>query len=186
MDPYTVVRDFEKAVAEYAGSKYAVAVDSCTSALFLSCKYLGVKEVTIPCRTYVSVPCAIIHAGAKVRFEDIAWDGIYQLKPYPIYDGACEFCRGMYRGGFHCLSFSSNKPVNIGKGGMILTDDAQAVEWFRLARYCGRHEMPHQQDTFAMVGWNLYMTPEQAARGIHLMCHVKDQNPNLQNEYQDL
>ena len=30
---------FEEIIAEYAGSKYAVAVDSCTNALFLSMKY---------------------------------------------------------------------------------------------------------------------------------------------------
>ena len=56
MNAYKVVNDFEKAMADFVGSPYAVAVDSCTNALFLCCKYLKVKEVTIPCKTYVSVP----------------------------------------------------------------------------------------------------------------------------------
>ena len=69
------VREFEEIVAGYAGSKYAVAVDSCTNAIFLACTYLNVrdKEITIPKRTYVSVPCSIMHAGGKVRFEDKEW-----------------------------------------------------------------------------------------------------------------
>ena len=75
---------FEEEVAEYTGSKYAVALDNCTDALFLSCIYHQVKKVTIPKRTYLSVPQAIISAGGMIDFEDLEWSGIYQLKPYPI------------------------------------------------------------------------------------------------------
>ena len=66
MHPFNSVRNFEKALAEYSGSKYAAAADSCTSALLLACAYLKVDEVTIPKRTYPSVPCSIIHAGGKM------------------------------------------------------------------------------------------------------------------------
>ena len=52
-NPYKIVQMFEEEVAEYTGAPFAVAVDSCTNALFLSCKYLDVKEVTIPKRTYL-------------------------------------------------------------------------------------------------------------------------------------
>ena len=37
-DPWDVVDLFEKKMAEYAGSKYGVAVDNCTNALFLCLK----------------------------------------------------------------------------------------------------------------------------------------------------
>lgn len=59
MNEYSVVDYFEKLVAEYAGSKYAVSVDSCTSALFLSLMFSGVrgKKIILPSRTYISVPC---------------------------------------------------------------------------------------------------------------------------------
>ena len=43
-NPYKIVKMFEEEVAHYTGSKYAVAVDSCTNALFLCCKYLDVKK----------------------------------------------------------------------------------------------------------------------------------------------
>ena len=34
-DPWDIVDSFEKMVAEYAGSKYAVSVDNCTDGIFL-------------------------------------------------------------------------------------------------------------------------------------------------------
>lgn len=189
MNPYEVVRNFEKEVANYAGSKFAVAVDSCTSAIFLCCKYLKVEKVKIPCKTYVSVPCSIINSGGSVEFCDLNWKekGFYKLDPYPIYDAACLFNKNMYvQDSFFCISFSSTKTINIGKGGMILTNDEKAVNWFKQARYCGRHEVPLAEDNFEVVGWNMYMTPEQAARGLLLMTNVKDFNEHKKSDYQDL
>ena len=80
-NPFDSVREFEKSVAEYAGSKYAVALDSCSNALFLSLMYVGVKgkDVIIPNRTYPSVPCSIIHAGGKVVFEKIKWKETWKV-----------------------------------------------------------------------------------------------------------
>ena len=115
---FEVVRQFERRIAKYAGSKYAVAVDSCTNALFLSCMYLNVKgaEITLPKRTYVSVPQSVIHAGGKVKFKDINWKGTYRLDPFPIVDGAKRFTKGMYeKGTLHCLSFHMKKILDIGR-----------------------------------------------------------------------
>lgn len=178
MNPYKVVNDFENAMSNFVGSKYAVAVDSCTNALFLCCKFLNVKNVTIPAKTYVSVPCSIIHAGGKVKFEQLEWEGSYQLKPYPIYDSACKLSKNMYEPEtYQCISFTYNKILNIGKGGMIFTDNYQAVQWLRKARYEGRDEVPlTEQEVFDFAGWNMYMTPEQAARGLTLLPYLKDQN----------
>jgi len=184
--PYEVVKSFEDFLANFVGCKHAIAVDNCTNALFLCCKYLNVKEVTIPSKTYVSVPCSIIHAGGKVNFENIEWKESYQLKPYPIYDSACRLSKGMYEPGtFQCVSFSANKPLKIGKGGMIFTDDSNANKWFRLARYEGRNEVPILEDEFLMLGWNMYMTPEQAARGLLLGSYLKEKN-TTQPVYPDL
>lgn len=177
MNPYKIVQEFEQYLADFVGSKHAIAVDNCTNALFLCCYYLKVSNVAIPAKTYVSVPSAIIHAGGSVRFEQIDWVGSYQLKPYPIYDSACQLSKGMYQPGtFQCVSFSANKPLRVGKGGMIFTDDDNANKWFRLARYEGRNEKPLLEDDFVMLGWNMYMTPEQAARGMVLSTYLKETN----------
>jgi len=189
--PFDSVRKFEKVIAEYAGSNYGVSIDSCTNAIFLSLLYCDVKgkEVTIPSRTYPSIPCSIIHAGGKVKFKDFKWKGIYQLNPFPIIDGAKRFCRGMYKKGtFHCLSFHVRKHLNIGRGGMILTDSKEAYDWFKKARFDGRDECKLEDDNFQMLGWNFYMTPEQASRGLWMMMSMPDNNEDLMEipDYPDL
>lgn len=85
-----------------------------------------------------------------------------------------------------CISFSVTKPIAIGKGGMILTNDKKANKWFRKARYCGRHEMPLMNDKIEMLGWNMYMTPEQAARGISIMNNTNTLIEIPLPEYPDL
>jgi len=188
---FDAVRKFEKTIAEYSGSKYGVALDSCTNAIFLSLLYCNVKgkDVTIPCHTYPSVPCAIIHAGGNVKFEDFSWQGIYSLDPFPIIDGAKRFTKGMYKSEtYHCLSFHVRKHLNIGRGGMILTDDKMAYDWFKKARFDGRNECKLEDDNFQMLGWNFYMTPEQASRGLWMMMSMPDNNEDLVEipDYPDL
>lgn len=186
-NPWQIVRDFEATIADYAGSRFAVAVDTGTAALFLCCRYLNVGHVSLPKRTYCSVPCAVIHSGGTVRFDDRQWRGTYRLDPYPIIDGACRFTRGMYeRETYHCLSFQYRKHLPIGRGGMILTDDADAVTWFKLARFSGRHEIPLTEDVPAMIGWSCYMEPERAARGLTLLSVTPEQNDDLEFNYPDL
>lgn len=191
MNAFAIVDLFEQAVAKFAGAKYAVAVNTGTSALFLSLKYVSAHmvhsggAVVLPARTFVSVPMAVIHADMKVRFEDFDWAGIYQLAPHPIWDGALRFRRGMYQGGLHCLSFHARKILNIGEGGMVLTDDARASAWLRKARYSGRGGPTYRIEDIDMIGWQAYMTPEKAARGLHLMEYVEDE-PDQVVEYPDL
>ena len=109
------------------------------------------------------------------------WKGIYQLKPFPIYDSAKRLTSNMYiPGSLMCLSFHFKKPLKIGKGGMILTDSKEAVEHIKRMRYEGRGEgISYHCDDISYEGWNMYMTPEQAARGLILLSdypqHAEDQ-----------
>ena len=192
-DPRDAIDIFEKKIAKFTGSKYAVSVDSCTNAIFLCLKYLDLSgTVTIPSRTYVSVPMSIIHAGYEVSFRDMEWSGLYHLSPFPIYDSAARFCENMYiDGAFQCLSFQIKKRLPIGKGGMILTDNPLAYEWFKRARYEGRNlSVPYDEEDFDMIGWNMYMTPEDAARGILLFDKLEgieyERDITNQNSYPDL
>ena len=54
-NPYKIVKMFEEEISNFTGAPYVVTVDSCTNALFLVCKYLNVKDVTIPSQTYLYV-----------------------------------------------------------------------------------------------------------------------------------
>ena len=171
------VTHFEEIVAEYAGSEYAVAVDSCTNALFLSMqafKALNVDDetsrVTVPTRTYISVPMQVRHCGYHVEFTDMSWSGVYELAPLPIVDSAQRFTKNMYqKGTLYCLSFHSKKILSIGRGGMILTDNIKYRDWLRAARYDGRSSIYYNDLSVTgvdVLGWHMYMTPEEAVRGI--------------------
>lgn len=118
MNPFQVVKDFERAVADYTGAPYVVAVNSCTAALMLAVAWhlsktarYGrstirgeqdqawtrlVPPIEIPKRTYISVPMSIIHAGGRPTFRDEEWTGAYQLKPLPVWDSARYFSSSMY------------------------------------------------------------------------------------------
>jgi len=189
-NPYKVVKMFEEEIAHYTGAPYAVSVDSCTNALFLCCKYFKVKKVTVPKRTYLSVPQAVINAGGKVAFEDTEWQGTYQLKPYPIWDAAKRLTSNMYISETNmCLSFHIKKHLKIGKGGMILTDSKELVDWVHKARYEGRSEgVRYQKDNIDSIGWNMYMTPEQAVRGLMLMQNYPENVQDIPEDppYKDL
>ena len=188
-NPFKIVEMFEETVADYTGAPYAVSVDSSTNALFLCCKYLQVETVTIPARTYLSVPQSIIHAGGNLLFSEKDWEGIYQLEPYPIYDSAKRLTSGMYiPGSFMTLSFHIKKHLKMGKGGMILTDNKEAAEWFLRARYEGRSKVKYHEDNIEICGWNMYMTPQEAAHGLALMQNFPEHNEDLPENppYRDL
>jgi glycosyltransferase involved in cell wall biosynthesis len=173
---YQVTKDFEQALCDYTGAPYAVTVDNQSNALFLALMYEKIKGKTIriPSRTYPSVPCEIIHAGGKVEFEDFGGTtlkGAYQLQPTKVWDSALRFTSDMYIHNSHmCLSFTGPyKHLKLGKGGAILTDDYEAYKWFKRARYSGRNECSYHEDELDMLGWNFYMLPELASRGLLLM-----------------
>lgn len=186
-NPYKIVQMFEEEVAEYTGAPYAIALDNCTDALFLCCVYSKVTEVTIPKKTYLSVPQAIMSSGGKVLFDDTEWKGVYELKPYKIYDSARRFTSNMYiPNSFMCLSFHPKKILQMRKGGMILTDNEDAYKWFKKARHEGRDEIPYTEDNIKFLGWNMYMTPPDAADGLWLMSSMPKNNEDTFEDYPDL
>ena len=175
------VLEFEKLVADYCGSKYAIACDSNSNAIKLVLEYLKVKdrEIEIPKHTYASVPMQIIHSGNIPKFVDMNWCGEYLLFPLPIVDSACRFRKGMYMDDtYQILSFHHRKILNIGKGGMILTNDENFVSWARPMIYDGRHiDKLYNQDELECIGYHMYMTPEDAEIGINIFnTKIKDLN----------
>jgi dTDP-4-amino-4,6-dideoxygalactose transaminase len=196
---YDITLEFEKRLADYTGAPYVITVDNQTNGLFLALMYENVKgiEITIPSRTYPSVPCEIAHAGAKINFKKVKGKtikGAYQLEPTNVWDSALSFTAGMYKSGTHmCISFTGPyKHFKLSKGGAILTDNEDAYFWFKRARYSGRRECSYHEDHFDMMGWNFYMMPELAARGLLLMnqfytsAGVPKHNEDLELPYPDL
>ena len=187
---HKITEDFEKSLCDYTGAPYAIALDNMSNALFLALYYenyvvgrIETDTITIPSKTYPSVPCEIIHAGLKVNFEKVEGNtikGAYQLKGSNVWDSALRFTADMYIPKSHmCLSFTGPyKTLKLSKGGAIITDDYQAMLWFKRARFSGRRECSYHDDNFDMLGWNFYMMPELAARGLLMMSQFYDLNGN--------
>jgi len=201
---YKITEDFETALSNYTGAPYVVTLDNMSNALFLALYYeknitkkIKNSKITIPSRTYPSVPCEIIHAGLKVDFKNVTVTtikGAYNLEGSNVWDSALRFTADMYIPSTHmCISFTGPyKHFKLSKGGAILTDNLDAYHWFKRARYSGRRECSYHDDYFDMLGWNFYMMPELAARGLLLMNQFynldgsKKQNEDLELPYPDL
>lgn len=68
-------KEFEEIFAKYIGTKYALSLNSCTSALQLALEALNIKgEVIVPSFTFVASANAIVRAGAKPVFAEIDYD----------------------------------------------------------------------------------------------------------------
>jgi dTDP-4-amino-4,6-dideoxygalactose transaminase len=200
MNPYKVTEEFEKAIADYTGAPYVVALDSCSNAMFLSLMYEGIKGkvIAIPSRTYMSVPCEIIHAGGLVKFLPMEGGdkikGAYQLIGSKTWDSALRFTADMYKPDtFMCCSFTGKyKPMKLGKGGCILTDNEDAYKWFKKARFSGRDECDYFADSFEMLGWNFYLHPIFSTLGLQLIGQFYDlagnkrDCPDVESLYPDI
>lgn len=216
---HKITADFEAELCRYTGAPFTIAVDNASNALFLALYYEHYvqdwneisKYVHIPAHSYPSVPCEIIHAGFKVKFihdtealqkrlpdtNSAYLTGAYQIAPTKVWDSALSFHHNMYKPGTHmCLSFTGPyKHLKLGKGGAILTDDEEFYKWAKKARFSGREECSYHVDDFdeyPVVGWNYYMMPEIAARGLLLIAQFWDvqgnpiSHPDLSLPYPDL
>ena len=201
---HKITEDFEKALCDYTGAPHAIALDNMSNALFLALYYeknikktLTTDKIDCPSKTYPSVPCEIIHAGLKVDFYPVEGNtikGAYQLGDTKVWDSALRFTGDMYIPNTHmCISFTGPyKHLKLSKGGAILTDNYDAYLWFKRARYSGRRECSYHDDYFDMVGWNFYMMPELATRGLLMMSQFynsdgsKKTNADLELPYPDL
>jgi len=69
------VAKLESEFAAFMGAPFALAVNSCSSALFLSLKAIGIQpgdKVLIPAFTFAAVPSAVVHAGGVPILVDVA------------------------------------------------------------------------------------------------------------------
>lgn len=195
---HDITKKFEEELAHYCGSRFAVAVDCGSNAMYMCLMYVGVKdmEIELPSHTYMSAPCDVIRAGGRVKFVDSPsiLTGAYTLWPTKIIDSALRFSGDMYiPETLMCLSFTGPyKHLKLGKGGAVLTDSEDAYKWLKRYRFSGRNECSYHTDTFDMIGMNCYMMPEIAARALLLMNQFytlsgsKVHNKDLSLPYPDL
>jgi perosamine synthetase len=73
----SVTRRFEKQLSDFLGTPGVVATNSCTSALILALRALGVErhdEVIVPTYTCLAVVNAVVQLGAEPVFADCRFD----------------------------------------------------------------------------------------------------------------
>ena len=179
--------EFERALAEFTGAPYAVMTDCCTHAIELCLRFDKVSRVLFPSHTYISIPMTMHKLGIEYSYSDKLWTGEYQFIGTRIWDSARLLKEGMYREGqLQCLSFGFDKPLSIGRGGAILTDDVEVYDILSQQRYDGRDLTisPWENQKVFRVGYHYKPTIEEATRGLELLPSV-DQTVKYK-EYPDL
>lgn len=173
------IQDFEKLIAEYFGSPYAVATDCCTHAVELCLRQQGIMAATCPTHTYISIPFTLEKLGIRWQFENKPWKDYYFLGNTNIVDAAVLWQKNSYvPGTMMCLSFQFRKHLNLGRGGMILLDNEKDYIALKKMTYDGRvDDIPWAEQNISTIGYHYYMTPESAELGISKFNTVKDLAP---------
>jgi dTDP-4-amino-4,6-dideoxygalactose transaminase len=169
------ISEFERALAKFTGAPYAVMTDCCTHAIELCLRYDNIQRVTFPAHTYLSIPMTMHKLGIKYNFNDKLWTGEYQFIGTRVWDSARLLKQDMYRPGqLQCLSFGYGKPLEIGRGGAILTDDIEVYDTLIQQRYDGRDLTisPWEHQKVFRVGYHYKPTIEEAVRGLELLPDV--------------
>ena len=176
---FNIVDNFEQTISKFFGSPYGVAVDCCTHAIELCLRYAKVNHVTCPNKTYVSIPFTLTKLGIDWNFENNLWENYYYIGNTNIIDAAVVWKENSYISGtFMCLSFQYKKHLNLGRGGMILTDDVNAYQTLKKMSYDGRlPDIPWGEQDIESIGYHYYMTPETASQGLEKFNVVKDLPP---------
>jgi dTDP-4-amino-4,6-dideoxygalactose transaminase len=188
-NPFELVHEFERQIAEYTGAPYAVATDCCTHALYLSLYYYkqknNIQHVVLPKNTYVSVAMQARHLDLRLEFEDVEWEGAYTIGNTCVVDSAPRLHRGCYQPGmYQCLSFQFKKILSTVRGGMILTDDEEFYLWAQRATHDGRDmSVPYEEDRITFLGWHYFMTPETAELGLARLQVLPDYNADCAGSY---
>jgi dTDP-4-amino-4,6-dideoxygalactose transaminase len=174
-DPIT---EFENRIADFFGAPYAVAVDSCTHGLELCLRYTKANVISVPNRTYLSVPMLANKLGIGLDWFNIQWQDLYYITNR-IIDAAVLWKANSYRDHtFMCLSFQYQKHLSLGRGGMILCPDLQSALALKKMSYDGRLPgIPWREQDIDTIGYHYYMTPETAQLGLDKLQAAIDTPP---------
>jgi dTDP-4-amino-4,6-dideoxygalactose transaminase len=186
-NPFEKINEFESALAKFTGAPYAVMTDCCTHAIELCLRYDNIQRVTFPAHTYLSIPMTMHKLGIIYNYTDKLWTGEYQFIGTRIWDSARLLKQNMYRPEqLQCLSFGYDKPLSIGRGGAVLTDDVEVYDTLKQQCYDGRDlsVSPWEQQKIFKVGYHYKPTIEEAIKGLELLPNI-DQEPKYK-EYPDL
>ena len=176
-NPFDAVTDFENALSDYTGAPYVVTTDCCTHAIELCFRYnqytnVELNTITIPSRTYLSVPMTFHKLNIPYTLIDQDWKNEYNFGFTNIWDSARLLSNGMYkRGQMQCVSFGRTKPLDVGRGGAILLDDKDMYNWLKKTSYDGRDLsfIPWEEQQSFQIGYHYMMRPEECVDAMNTL-----------------
>lgn len=189
---FEIISEFEKAIAEFFGSPYAVAVDSCTHGIELCLRHTKETKINVPKRTYLSVPFLAEKMGLEREWRDEEWEDYYTLNygDKRIIDAAVLWRKDSYiPNTFMCLSFQYQKHLSLGRGGVILLDNKEDFITLKKMSYDGRlPNIPWREQNIDTIGFHYYMTPETAKLGLEKIKQAIETTPRkwLVTDWPDL
>ena len=167
---FEIIKKFEDKIADFFGSKFAVAVDSCTHGIELCFKHTKETKINVPKRTYLSVPFLAEKMNLQRKWRDEEWEDYYILNygNKKIIDAAVLWRKDSYLPNtFMCISFQYQKHLSLGRGGVILLDNEDDYLTLKKMSYDGRlPNIPWRDQDIETVGYHYYMTPETAKLGL--------------------
>jgi hypothetical protein len=115
------------------------------------------------------------HLNIEYEMVTEKWTGEYQFYGTRIWDSARRLEPNMYNPGtMQCLSFGWGKPLQLGKVGAILLDDANAYQVMSRQRSDGRDlNLPWETETELILGYHYCPTLELCERGLELLRTVQ-------------
>lgn len=177
---FEIVEEFEKQISDFFGSKYAVAVDSCTHGIEICLRYVKSTKISCPKNTYLSIPFLSqkLNINLEWRFED--WHNYYYVTDN-IIDAAVLWKKNSYiPSTFMCVSFQYQKHLSLGRGGIILVDNLDHYENLKKMSYDGRiPKIPWRQQNISTIGYHYYMTPETAKLGLDKLPKAIETDPRI-------
>ncbi|MDC1010437.1 DegT/DnrJ/EryC1/StrS family aminotransferase [Flavobacteriaceae bacterium] len=159
---------FEKKVANFFGAPYGIAVDCCTHGIELCLRQQSIKSITVPKRTYLSIPMLASKLNIKLKWKDEDWKDYYYIGDTNIIDAAVLWRKNSYvENTFMCISFQFQKHLSLGRGGIILTDNIDSALELKKMSYDGRDpQIPWRIQNIENLGYHYYMNPEIAEIGL--------------------
>ncbi len=164
---FNTIKEFEKQIAEFYGAPYAIAIDSCTHGVELCLRYTKAKSIDVPKHTYLSIPMLANKLGINLMWRNEEWLDYYYVTDNVI-DAAVLWKKDSYiPGTFMNVSFQFRKHLNLGRGGIILTDNLEAARILKKMSYDGREpDVLWRDQDIDTMGYHYYMTPETAQLGL--------------------
>lgn len=164
---FNTVSFFENKIAEFFGAPYAIAVDSCTHGIELALRLTDAKLITVPKRTYLSVPFLAEKLNIDRVWKDENWVDYYYLTSTVIDAAVLWKPKSYIPNTFMGISFQYQKHLSLGRGGILLCDNADDARELKKMSYDGRlPNIPWREQNISSVGYHYYMTPETAQLGL--------------------